>query len=78
MMNGLMLHTLPVRDPGQLVELLHHYPGEPEPGFNGFSWDAYQTISDGNHVFSDLIVGLRTFSLSAAISCSRRPCSAKA
>ena len=40
-MNGLMLHTLPVRDPGQLVELLHHYPDEPEPGFNGFSWDAY-------------------------------------
>jgi predicted permease len=56
MTNGLMLRTLPVRDPGQLVELLHHYPGEPEPGFNGFSWDAYQTIRDGNHVFSDLIV----------------------
>ena len=29
MANGLMLRTLPVRDPGQLVELLHHYPGEP-------------------------------------------------
>jgi predicted permease len=56
MTNGLMLHTLPVRDPGQLVELLHHYPGEPEPGFNGFSWDAYQIIRDGNHVFSELIV----------------------
>src|SRR5260370_335103 len=61
MTNGLMLHTLPVRDPGQLVELLHHYPGEPEPGFNGFSWDAYQTIRDGNHVFSDLIVGTMNF-----------------
>jgi predicted permease len=61
MMNGLMLHALPVRDPGQLVELLHQYPGEPEPGFNGFSWDAYQTISDGNHVFSDLIVGSMNF-----------------
>jgi predicted permease len=61
MMNGLMLHTLPVHDPGQLVELLHHYPGEPEPGFNGFSWDAYQTIRDGNHVFSDLIVGSMNF-----------------
>jgi predicted permease len=54
MTNGLLLHTLPVRDPGQLVELLHQYPGE--PAFNGFSWDAYQTIRDGNHVFSDLIV----------------------
>jgi predicted permease len=64
--NGLMLHTLAVRDPGQLVELLHHYPGEPEPGFNGFSWDAYQTIRDGNHVFSDLIVGsIKFFTVSA-------------
>jgi predicted permease len=57
MTNGLMLRTLPVRDPGQLVEILHHGPGEPEPGFNGFSWDAYRIIRDGNHVFSDLIVG---------------------
>jgi predicted permease len=55
MMNGLMLHTLPVRDPGRLVELLHQAPGE--PAFNGFSWDGYQTMRDGNHVFSDLFVG---------------------
>src|SRR5258706_7676098 len=61
MMNGLMLHSLPVRDPGQLVEILHHYPDEPEPGFNGFSWDAYQFMRDGNHVFSDLIVGSMNF-----------------
>src|ERR1700732_1718771 len=54
MTNGLMLRTLPVGDPGRLVELLHQYPSE--PAFNGFSWDAYQTIRDGNHVFSDLIV----------------------
>ena len=53
--NGLMLRTLPVHDPGRLVELLHQYPGE--PAFNGFSWDVYRTIRDGNHVFSDLIVG---------------------
>jgi hypothetical protein len=46
-----------VRDPGQLVEILHHYPDDPEPGFNGFSWDAYQIMRDGNHVFSDLIIG---------------------
>src|SRR5580704_7309386 len=57
MMNGLMLHTLPVRDPGRLVEILHHYPDDPEPGFNGFSWDEYQTMRDGNHVLSDLIIG---------------------
>ena len=55
--NGLMLHTLPVRDPGRLVELLHHEPGDPEPGYNGFSWDAYRTMRDGDHVFSDLFVG---------------------
>jgi len=64
MTNGLMLRTLPVRDPGRLVELLHQYPGE--PAFNGFSWDAYQTISDGNHVFSDLIVaGMNFFTIRA-------------
>jgi predicted permease len=57
--NGLMLRTLPVRDPGRLVELLHQYPGE--PAFNGFSWDAYQTLRDGNHVFSDLIIGSVNF-----------------
>src|SRR5262249_34624000 len=56
--NGLMLRTLPVRDPGRLVELLHQYPGE--PAFNGFSWNAYQIIR-GNHVFSDLIVGSLNF-----------------
>jgi predicted permease len=58
-MNGLMLRTLPVRDPGRLVELLHQYPGE--PALNGFSWDAYQVLRDGNHVFSDLIVGSVNF-----------------
>ncbi|MGA7855147.1 MAG: ABC transporter permease [Candidatus Acidiferrales bacterium] len=52
--NGLLLRTLPVRDPGRLVELLHQYPGE--PAFNGFSWDAFRIMRDGNHVFSDLIV----------------------
>jgi len=59
MTNGLMLRTLPVRDPGRLVELLHQYPGE--PAFNGFSWDAYQAIRDGNHVFSDLMMGSMNF-----------------
>jgi predicted permease len=54
-LNGLMLRTLPVRDPGQLVELLHEYPGE--PAYNGFSWDAYQIVRGGDHVFSDLFIG---------------------
>jgi putative ABC transport system permease protein len=54
LVNALMLRTVPVRDPGTLVELLHQYPGE--PAFNGFSWDAYQLMRSHNHVLSDLIV----------------------
>ena len=61
MTNGLLLRTLPVKDPGQLVEILHHGPGEPEPGSNGFSWNAYQIIRGGNHAFSDLFVGGMNF-----------------
>jgi hypothetical protein len=66
MMNGLLLHTLPVRDPESLVEILVHYPGDPEPGFSDFAWDAYQTMRDGNRVLSDLIVGsLNVYDVSA-------------
>jgi predicted permease len=66
MTNGLLLRTLPVRDPGQLVELLHHQPGDPEPGYNGFSWNAYQIMRDGNHVFSEMIIwNLYSFPVSA-------------
>ena len=53
LVNALMLHMLPVREPGQLVELLHRYPGEPQ--LNGFSPQAYQLMRDHNHVFSGLI-----------------------
>ena len=53
LVNSLMLHTLPVREPGQLVELLHRYPGEPH--LNGFSPQAYELMRDHNHVFSGLI-----------------------
>ena len=49
----LMLRSLPVRDPGQLVELLHRYPGEPHS--NGFSWQTYELMRDHNHVFSGLL-----------------------
>ena len=57
LINGLTLRALPIKDPEQLVELLAHAPGDPEPGFNEFSWDAYRIMRDGNHVFSELIVG---------------------
>ena len=53
LVNTLMLHMLPVREPEQLVELLHRYPGEPH--LNGFSPQAYQLMRDHNHVFSGLI-----------------------
>ncbi len=33
LVNSLMFHALPVRDPGQLVELLGRYPGEPRMNF---------------------------------------------
>ncbi|HEY6307678.1 MAG TPA: ABC transporter permease [Candidatus Angelobacter sp.] len=52
LVNTLMLRMLPVEDPGQLVQLLHRYPGEPH--FNGFSWPAYRLMLDQNHVFSGL------------------------
>ncbi|HLJ14528.1 MAG TPA: ABC transporter permease [Bryobacteraceae bacterium] len=54
LINALMLHLLPVREPEQLVELLQHYPGEPRG--NGFwSWPSYEYYRDHNHVFSGLI-----------------------
>lgn len=53
LVNALILRTLPVRDPGQLVELLHRYPGEPHS--NGFSWQASQLMRENSHVFAGLI-----------------------
>ncbi len=53
LVNTLMLRTLPVRDPGQLVELLHQYPGDPIG--NVFPWQAYEHLRDNNRVLLDLI-----------------------
>lgn len=51
-METLMLRTLPVRNPDQLVELLQKYPGEPRSN----TWDSasFAHIRDNNHVFSSL------------------------
>jgi predicted permease len=51
-METLMLRTLPVRNPNQLVELLQKYPGEPRSN----TWDSasFAHIRDNNHVFSSL------------------------
>ncbi|HEY6291649.1 MAG TPA: ABC transporter permease [Terriglobia bacterium] len=53
LVDAVMLRTLPVRDPGRLVQLLHQYPGEPR--MTGFSWQSYQDFESQNHVFSGLI-----------------------
>lgn len=54
LLNALMLRTLPVRDPGQLVEFLQKYPGEPR-GNGYFSWSSYEHYRDHNRAFSTLI-----------------------
>jgi predicted permease len=53
LLNTLMLRMLPVRDPGQLVEFLELYPGDPP--VNGYGFKAYQFMRDHNHVLSGLI-----------------------
>lgn len=53
LINTLMLRLLPVRKPGQLVELLQHYPGEPR-GNGYWSVSSYQYYRTHNHVFSGL------------------------
>ena len=53
LINALMFRTLPVRDPGRLVELLSRYPDEPR--MNGFGWKFYEHYRDHNHVFADVI-----------------------
>src|SRR5207247_9838402 len=53
LVNTLMLRTLPVREPGQLVELMRRFPGE--PALNAFPWQLYEFLRDNNHVFSSVI-----------------------
>src|SRR5262249_8140988 len=49
----LIVRQLPVSQPGQLVELLKQYPGDPR--LNSFSKGEYRYIRDRNDVFSGLI-----------------------
>src|SRR5215471_16788888 len=53
LLNGLVLRTLPVRDPQQLVEPLFKYPKDPR--LNNYGWRDYERLRDENHVFSDVI-----------------------
>jgi hypothetical protein len=49
----LMLRLLPVRNPKELMELMHKYPGEPR-GNSSCSWQSYEHFRKDNHVFSAL------------------------
>src|SRR5215475_11048548 len=51
-METLMLRTLQVRNPDELVELLQKYPGEPR--INTWDHESLLHIRDNNHVFSAL------------------------
>jgi hypothetical protein len=51
--NVLMLRSLPVREPEQLVEPLFKYPRDPR--LNDYQWKHYEPFRDQNHVFSDLV-----------------------
>jgi len=53
LIDAVMLRTLPVRDPQQLVELLSHYPGDPR--MNVFGWKHYLAFRERNDVFSAFV-----------------------
>ena len=53
LINAVMLRTLPVRAPEELVEPLSKHPDDPR--MNGFSWDFYEHVRDHSHVFTDVI-----------------------
>ena len=56
LVDTLMLRSLPVRQPDQLVEMLFKFPGDPR--LNLFPWTHYQRLREQNHVFSDLMAML--------------------
>jgi len=56
LINTLMLRMLPVPEPGQLVEFLNQYPGDPP--LNVFSQQSYEYFRDHHHVFSG-VTGLQ-------------------
>jgi predicted permease len=53
LLDVIMLRPLPVRAPGELVEPLTRYPGDPRR--NGFSWEFYEQLRERTSVFSDVI-----------------------
>ena len=53
LINTLMLRTLRVSKPEQLVELLHTYPGDPP--VNGYSQEMFRYMRDHNQKLSGLV-----------------------
>ena len=53
LVNALMLRSLPVRHPEQLVEMLWKYPGDPRRNY--YRWKDYEHFREQNDVFTDLI-----------------------
>ena len=58
LINTLLLRSLPVSHPEELVELLSRYPGEPR--LSSFSWRHYEHFRDHNRSFSDLLAVSRS------------------
>jgi predicted permease len=56
LVDTLMLRSLPVRQPEQLVEMVFKFPGDPP--LNLYPWKHYEHLREQNHVFSDLIAVL--------------------
>jgi len=57
LIDTLLLRLLPVRDPGRLVEMLYHYPGDPR--LNGFSYETFQYFREHSRVLAGLIASAR-------------------
>src|SRR5262249_55465869 len=55
LIDALMLRSLPVRTPQQLVDPLSRYPDPAEPLHNNYAWKHFVRFRDGNHVFADVI-----------------------
>lgn len=53
LVNTIVLRSLPVHEPGRLVEIVTQFPDEPR--LRGFSWNVYEHYRDENHVFSELL-----------------------
>jgi predicted permease len=54
LVNVLMLRPLPVRAPGELVELLSRYPDPAEPRHNIFTREFYERAREQDRVFADM------------------------